>query len=96
MHVQERIGEKTTLEILQEEEECCRPVWRVQMHSTKMNTMHNLRAKNWSGWQLCDRAGETGVQQPVMKQLEREHGVSPYWSPVGLWLLVVAHGPSRS
>lgn len=40
MHSQ-RTGEKTTLEILQEEEECHGPVWKVQTQSMNMNTTHN-------------------------------------------------------
>lgn len=41
-----RIGEKTALESLQEEEECHGPVWRVLKHSTNTNTCANAATEN--------------------------------------------------
>lgn len=59
---EELIGEKTTLEFLQEGEECHRPVWKVQTHSRNTITNTTAAAESWKRRQLGD-IGETRLQQ---------------------------------
>lgn len=80
MHSQGTTGEKTTLEILQKEEECHGAAWRVRTCSINMNTSTTAAAERRNGQQLGD-GSESRRQQPM--GIQPECGMHLDWSPGG-------------